>query len=694
MIAVGDVSGNTLTISGNVAGGNLTTTGQVVATGNVTGGNLLTAGLVNATGNVTGGNVITAGLVDATGNVTAGGNVSGGNLLTAGLVNATGNVTGGNLITSGNAVITGDVTANNLSVTNTSTLGNIIIGGDDITGNGIVTFNAAGDDVNFVFSGNNASNLLVVNGTDDTVLINTGTPVANSLLTVSGSTSMIIPVGNTSQRPLVPVSGMIRFNSQLDQFEFYDNNSWTTAGVEFTVIASEVFYGDGANTVFTLATSQTTASCIVSINGVVQLPVTAYAVTGGTTLTFTQAPEVGDVIEVREITTTTTIMGISNGDGSAQIEASANSADVNVTGNLLPTANVTYSLGSNTAAWSDLYLSGNTIHLGPLRLEAADANTFVVYGASGQQATIDAGAVDVSAITSGTSTIGIAAPNGNAYVTVGGVANVLVTSTTGVNVTGTLDVTGNISGGNVIATGIAGTLSTAAQPNITSVGTLGSLAVTGNVTGGNITTAGRVDATGNVSGGNLNITGNIVDSNALEIITGNNGNITLSPNGTGAVVLSKDLLNGRANGVGNIGSSTGYFNTVFAKATSAQYADLAEMYEADAAIEAGTVVCFGGAKEVQVCGHEEDTRVAGVVSTNPSYLMNSALEAEHVVAVALTGRVPCKVVGPVRKGDLMVSAGNGAAKAKNDARSGSVIGKALADFDGAEGVIEVVVGRF
>jgi hypothetical protein len=73
--------------------------------------------------------------------------------------------------------------------------------------------------------------------------------------------------------------------------------------------------------------------------------------------------------------------------------------------------------------------------------------------------------------------------------------------------------------------------------------------------------------------------------------------------------------------------------------------------------------------------------------------MNSGLEGEHVVAVALTGRVPCRVLGTVRKGDMMVSAGNGYARAEDNPRIGTVIGKALEDFDGDSGVIEVVVGR-
>jgi hypothetical protein len=187
------------------------------------------------------------------------------------------------------------------------------------------------------------------------------------------------------------------------------------------------------------------------------------------------------------------------------------------------------------------------------------------------------------------------------------------------------------------------------------------------------------------SGDNLNLTGSNIS--AVTNVTAS-GFLTInSANNATAIV------NGGSNAVGNIGSSSTYFNTVFAKATSAQYADLAEMYEADGIIEPGTVVCFGGDKEVTLCREDACRRVAGVVSTNPSYLMNSGQTGEYVVPVSLTGRVPVKVTGTVRKGDMMVAALNGRARAEADPVVGSVIGKALADFDGNEGVIEVVVGR-
>ena len=132
---------------------------------------------------------------------------------------------------------------------------------------------------------------------------------------------------------------------------------------------------------------------------------------------------------------------------------------------------------------------------------------------------------------------------------------------------------------------------------------------------------------------------------------------------------------------------------MFAKATSAQYADLAEYYLSDKLYEPGTVVKFGGSQEVTVADQAHDPLIAGVVSGNPAYIMNAGLVGSQAVAVALSGRVPCKVKGPVRRGQMMVSAGDGAARAELAPDMGTVIGKALKDFDGDQGVIEIVVGR-
>jgi hypothetical protein len=138
------------------------------------------------------------------------------------------------------------------------------------------------------------------------------------------------------------------------------------------------------------------------------------------------------------------------------------------------------------------------------------------------------------------------------------------------------------------------------------------------------------------SGQDLNLSG----SNISNVAT-----ITVTNTGTA-------IVNGATNGTGNIGSTGATFNTVFAKATTAQYADLAEKYDSDAEYVPGTVVIFGGNKEITVTDQAGDERVAGVISTDPAYLMNSASTG---LAVALRGKVPVRVVGPVVKGDSLVT---------------------------------------
>jgi hypothetical protein len=236
----------------------------------------------------------------------------------------------------------------------------------------------------------------------------------------------------------------------------------------------------------------------------------------------------------------------------------------------------------------------------------------------------------------------------------------------------------------------AGTVTTSAQPNITSVGTLTSLAVTGNITGGNVyansgtigagsltgtlTTAAQPNITSVGTLSSLSVTGNISAGN-LSVTT---GTVTMGTLTTGANTTAGTIT-------GNWSLSTG-------SQLRATYADLAEYYEADAHYEPGTVLAFGGNKEVTIA-EDGTSRVAGIVSTNPAYVLNTACKGDHIVALALQGRVPCKVRGNIKKGDMMVSAGNGYARPSPSPTVGTIIGKSLENFDGIEGVIEVAVGR-
>jgi hypothetical protein len=173
---------------------------------------------------------------------------------------------------------------------------------------------------------------------------------------------------------------------------------------------------------------------------------------------------------------------------------------------------------------------------------------------------------------------------------------------------------GNITSGNVITAGSGG-----------------------NITGATLITAVNMSASGNITGGAV-ISQSSITGTSLSVST---GSITVG-----------NIVNANANGVGNIGSSSTYFNTIFAKATSAQYADLAEHYESDQNYDPGTVVVFGGDKEITVTELQADARVAGAVSTQPAYLMNTQCAG---LPIALRGRVPVQVIGPVTKGDSLVT---------------------------------------
>ena len=149
-------------------------------------------------------------------------------------------------------------------------------------------------------------------------------------------------------------------------------------------------------------------------------------------------------------------------------------------------------------------------------------------------------------------------------------------------------------------------------------------------------------------------------------------------------------------GSSTAGTLTGTWSLSSGSSLQATYADLAEKYTADQTYDPGTVLVFGGVGfETTTTDQFGDHRVAGVVTTNPAYIMNKDLTGT-VACIALQGRTPCKVLGRVKKGDLLVtSAKPGYAIVNNHPRVGTVIGKSLADkLTDGEGIIEVAVGRF
>jgi hypothetical protein len=230
------------------------------------------------------------------------------------------------------------------------------------------------------------------------------------------------------------------------------------------------------------------------------------------------------------------------------------------------------------------------------------------------------------------------------------------------------------------------TLTTAAQPNITSTGTLTGLTLSGTITG-------KTGTGGNVAASN--------DSGSMSVRGDSTNAAVISFHRPGAYAINMGLdtdnvfkIGGWSDGASTYRMQVTSAGVITGTATTARYADLAEVYRSDRNYIPGTVLVFGGTSEVTVSLISHDTKVIGVVSTNPAYLMNSELEG---VAVALQGRVPCRVLGPVVKVDrVFTSDVRGVAERLDMTKyqPGCIIGKALDSVpDGEIATIEVVVGR-
>jgi hypothetical protein len=328
-------------------------------------------------------------------------------------------------------------------------------------------------------------------------------------------------------------------------------------------------------------------------------------------------------------------------------------------------------------------------------------------------------------------------------------------ASTGVFVTGIISASGNVIGANIRTAGLITATGNVTGGNIL---TAGLVTATGNITGGNVRTAGQVSATGNVTGlnfignvigGTISTAGNITGGNILfgsGVVSGtgnvaggyifgngsqltglsagvsvskiengtsvanigsSGGNLNINIGGTSNVMVvatsgivvtgvsTPSIEHTGANAVGNIGSSASYFNRLFATATTALYADVAERFAADEELAPGTVVELGGTAEITRSKQDLSENVFGVISTRAAYLMNGgAGEDDTHPPVAMTGRVPVQVIGVVRKGDRLVSAGNGIARAAQlgEATAFNVIGRALVDKSSTgPGTIEAIV---
>jgi hypothetical protein len=254
----------------------------------------------------------------------------------------------------------------------------------------------------------------------------------------------------------------------------------------------------------------------------------------------------------------------------------------------------------------------------------------------------------------------------------------------GIGLTGNVFTTANVYAGNVIVSSNVTTGNTTVSGNVTS----GNTTVSGNVTTANISVSGKIRATGGATTSSAS-TGDIIVSGGIGVggkvyatggfqsdtflttagvsIVYSNANVdSYLPTYTGTVGAASATLRGSTlttGGAATAGTITGTWTLSSGSTLQATYADLAERFEADAEYDVGTVVQFGGEKEITAVKEDASTDVFGVISQSAAYLMNARAGSNSThPAVALSGRVPVKVVGKVKKHDRLVSAGNGIAR--------------------------------
>ena len=364
---------------------------------------------------------------------------------------------------------------------------------------------------------------------------------------------------------------------------------------------------------------------------------------------------------------TLTVTGQTNLNGSTRIGDSASDGVefvADIISGMRPNADGSFDLGADAYRWRQLFVDTAIVTTaanvgGQLRIEnAGQADNNNDYTTSFR--------TDGGAVIRKNTFVGEALNVGTTIV--GGSSLQIAGSITGAT---TITASGEIEGGSLDING-AGDIS-------------------GQLDVGSLVSAGAISGTSlNVGTGQVTA-GNGVFSGSVDLGDSTADTISMAGRIDTDIVPSSD--NTRDLGASNLKWNDVYATTFNGTATSAQYADLAEIYSADEEYEAGTVVKLGGSAEVTATTSFNDPNVFGVVSTNPAYLMNSEADG---VPVALSGRVPCKVEGRIKKGERLVSGTKpGFAKAlgSNDYDMRSIVGRALADKDTFDdGVVEVVVG--
>jgi hypothetical protein len=372
---------------------------QAVAIGNVTPGTgAFTTGAFSSTLGVTGATTLTTATTGglqavAIGNVTPGTAVF-TTSTTGGLqAVAIGNVTPGTgAFTTVTASVSANATVANITgttaTTSTTTGALVVAGGTGIAGNlwtgGAATLNASQtSNYDFKVYGNRTTNLLWArpNSTYDTVIIgntiSAGSIVNGAALQIATTDSILLPAGTSAQRPSASglgtdTVGMIRYSTTSNGLEFYNGTAWQAPSSTITVITDQQFTGTGSTNTFTLSSATTTASTIVSINGVMQIPTLAYSVSG-TTLTFTENPSNNDVIDVRVLTTTSSVSELTDISGFNSVQTLA-AGSTNSNTAILFTTGLT---GGSAISQYSINTDGGFVTLSP-NVTVASAGTSVI----------------------------------------------------------------------------------------------------------------------------------------------------------------------------------------------------------------------------------------------------------------------------------------------------------------------------
>jgi len=728
-IKIADVNGNATTSIGGISNVVIVSTsgqyvaGQISATGNITGSYILgngsqltglpatysnanvatylpiysgniSANTISTTGNITGNYILGNGsqltglpalynnsnvasflanfgsnTISSTGNITTTANISVNNIIPTGIVNATGNVSGGNINTLGNVVSQGVVSASGNIITTGYFVGNFA---GNITGN-------------LVVNGSNTQILFNTNGNVDAVAgltYNKGSNVLTVLGTVSGQGNVIggnlVTTGQVSATGNITGNYILGNGSQLTGLPAVYGNSNVSSFLS-------AFGSNTISTTGTITSGNITGANISATGNITGVVISATGnITGGNlsgtnivgTLTTAAQPNITSVGTLSSLTVTANIAG-GNLTSDGQVSATGNirtSAYLSVTQDI----NVGGDITATSYTGSSLSVSGNVTG-GNLRTAGQISATGNITGSyilgNGSQLT---GLVPSNTIQSGNSNVLIGSSAGNVSINVNGISPLAIFTPLGQTTTGFISATGTVTGGNLSTSGTISATGTITGGNLTTGGTITGLStsVTGTTTAasvsGGVMTGTSISVSGSVTGGNIATAG---------ILTVNSGSAATA------------IVNGAGNAVGNIGSSSNYFNSVFAQSTSALYADLAENYQADGEYTPGTVVVFGGDKEITVTNQIGDERVAGVISTNPAYLMNSG---EPGLPVALRGKVPVQVVGPVTKGDSLVTsttAGTATSVGRSREYAQAVFAKALEsnNSDGTKVILAVII---